>query len=163
MPRLIWLLPVLLAGCMAKPASAPAFRAPAAPIWSAAAFQPTLVAGDWRQVADFQGTAARCDAGAVEIAPSGNALDLRGTLCIAGRPEAFAVSAALVGPGRIQVKGEEWWIIWVDSGYRTLAIATPSGRFGIVLDRGEIPADRLRAAREIFEFNGYRADLMTAF
>lgn len=47
----------------------------------------------------------------------------------------------------------EW--LGVDHGYRTLAIGTPSGRFGFVLDRGPIPADRLDAAREIFDFNGY--------
>ena len=36
----------------------------------------------------------------------------------------------------------------VDSGYRTMAIGTPSGRFGMILDRGAIPPDRLTAARE---------------
>ena len=52
-------------------------------------------------------------------------------------------------------------MIWVDVGYRTLAIATPSGRFGIILDRGALPADRLAAAREIFDFNGYRTEALT--
>ena len=49
----------------------------------------------------------------------------------------------------------DWWVIWADYDYRTLAIATPDGRFGFVLDRGAIPSDRLTAAAEIFDFNGY--------
>lgn len=153
---------MLLAGCLAKPAAAPAFRAAEAPIWSAAAFQPAQVAGTWRQVAGFQPSGAKCAAGAVEITPDATGLRLSGTLCLAGRAETVSGLAPLVGPGRLRVKGEDWWVIWVDSGYRTLAIGTPSGRFGIILDRGAIPADRLEAAREIFDFNGYRTDALTA-
>lgn len=137
-----------------------AFRDAGAPIWSAAAFQPGGVAGTWRQVADMR-TSGSCKAGAVEITPEGQGLRLAGTLCIAGRAEAVSGTAPLVGPGRLRVKGEDWWVIWVDVGYRTLAIGTPSGRFGIILDRGAIPADRLNAAREIFDFNGYRTDVLT--
>jgi apolipoprotein D and lipocalin family protein len=151
---------LLLAACVAKPAVAPGFRAPGDPIWSAAAFQPAQVAGSWRQVADFRAKGG-CDAGAVEIVPEGQGLRLTGTLCLAGKSEKVSGVAPLVGPGRLRVKGEDWWVIWVDVGYRTLAIGTPSGRFGIILDRGPIPGDRLNAAREIFDFNGYRTDALT--
>jgi apolipoprotein D and lipocalin family protein len=49
-----------------------------------------------------------------------------------------------------------WWVLWADVGYRTLAIGTPSGRFGFILNRGgDLPADRMRAAREVLEWNGY--------
>lgn len=163
MPRLILIAAVLLAACVAKPAEGPAFRAAGSPIWSAAAFQPMQVAGSWRQVADFQGTGPGCAAGAISISQAAKGLALSGTLCIAGRPEKVSGTAPLVGPGRLRVKGEDWWILWVDSGYRTMAIGTPSGRFGILLDRGAIPADRLTAAREIFDFNGYRTEALTAF
>ncbi|MFZ1481687.1 MAG: lipocalin, partial [Paracoccaceae bacterium] len=62
----------------------------------------------------------------------------------------------VTGPGRLAVSDmADWWVIWVDSGYRTLAIATPDGSFGFVLDRGRIGADRLAAAAEVFDFNGY--------
>lgn len=161
MPRLTLALVFLLAACVAKPAASPAFRAEGAPIWSAAAFQPGQVAGTWAQVADFR-TSGGCDAGAVQITPEGQSLRLAGTLCIAGRAEKVSGVAPLIGPGRLRVKGEDWWIIWVDVGYRTLAIGTPSGRFGIILDRGVLPADRLNAAREIFDFNGYRTEALTA-
>ncbi|WP_294982188.1 lipocalin [Tabrizicola sp.] len=152
---------MLLAACVAKPASAPAFRAEGTPIWSAAAFQPGQVVGTWIQVADFR-TSGSCGAGAVEITPEAAGLRLAGTLCLAGKAEKVSGLAPLVGPGRLRVKGEDWWVIWVDVGYRTLAIGTPSGRFGILLDRGEIPADRLEAAREVFDFNGYRTEALTA-
>lgn len=112
------------------------------------------------QVADFRAKGA-CDAGAVKITPEAGGLRLAGTLCLAGRPEKVSGVAPLVGPGRLRVKGEDWWVIWVDVGYRTLAIGTPSGRFGIILDRGQIPVDRLNAAREIFDFNGYRTEALT--
>jgi apolipoprotein D and lipocalin family protein len=133
-----------------------------APIWSAAAFQAGQVAGTWRQVATFQPATAACDAGAVEITPGPKGLTLSGTLCLAGRAESVSGLAPLVGPGRLRVKGEDWWVLWVDSGYRTMAIGSPSGRFGFILDRGAIPADRLAAAREIFDFNGYATGALTA-
>lgn len=76
------------------------------------------------------------------------------------------VAGALIptGPGRFAVAGmEDWWVLWVDSDYRTLVIGTPSGRFGFVLDRGEIAPDRLTAATEIFDFNGYTTTALKAF
>lgn len=63
-------------------------------------------------------------------------------------------------PGRFTL-GEkpyqtEYWVLWVDEGYRTAAIGTPSGSFGWILDRAPSGGeDRIKAAREVFEFNGY--------
>jgi apolipoprotein D and lipocalin family protein len=115
-------------------------------------------------VAAFQSGEASCRAGAVDIQPVSGRLQLSGSLCLDGAMRAISGVAAPSGPGRLQVKGEEdWWILWVDSGYRTLAIGTPSGRFGFVLDRGAIPADRLTAAREVFDFNGYETQALQAF
>lgn len=161
MSRLTLTIALVLAGCVAKPVADAGFRAKGAPIWSAAAFQPAQVAGTWMQVADFR-TSGGCGAGAVEIVPEGQDLRLSGTLCLAGKAEKVSGTAPLIGPGRLRVKGEDWWVIWVDVGYRTMAIGTPSGRFGFILDRGAIPGDRLNAAREIFDFNGYRTEALTA-
>ena len=89
---------------------------------------------------------------------------LSGTLCLNGRDVPVAGLAEPVGPGRLRIKGQaDWWVLWVDSGYRTLAIGTPSGQFGFVLDRGAIPGDRLTAAREIFDFNGYATAALRPF
>jgi apolipoprotein D and lipocalin family protein len=152
----------MLAACATKPV-ATGFRAADAPIWSAAAFDTSRATGSWRQVAAFQPTGATCDAGGVEITPDARDLQLAGTLCLAGTQVPVSGKASATGPGRLTVAGEEWWVLWVDTGYRTMAIGTPSGRFGFILDRGAIPGDRLTAAREIFDFNGYRIEALTAF
>jgi apolipoprotein D and lipocalin family protein len=161
--RLILALAVLLAACAAKPPAGGAFRAADAPIWSAAAFDPARAAGTWAQVAGFQAEGASCGAGAVRITPEAGGLRLDGSLCIAGALQNVSGLAQPAGPGRLSVKGEDWWILWVDTGYRTMAVGTPSGRFGFILDRGAIPGDRLTAAREIFDFNGYQTGALTAF
>lgn len=134
-----------------------AFRPEGAPIWSAAAFAPARIEGRWQQVATYSaGNGPGCRAGGAEITRRGGGLFLTARLCLNGLEVAASGPMTATGPGRLSVPGmEDWWVIWVDSGYRTLAVATPSGKFGFVLDRGEIFADRLVAAAEIFEFNGY--------
>jgi apolipoprotein D and lipocalin family protein len=160
--RLILAAALILAGCAAKPPASLSFRDANAPIWSAAAFQAAQVAGTWRQVAGFQPGSPGCDAGALEITPATGGLRLEGSLCLAGGKQNVSGLAVPTGPGRLAVAGEEWWVLWVDTGYRTMAIGAPSGRFGFILDRGAIPGDRLEAAREIFDFNGYRTGALTA-
>lgn len=150
-----------LAACAPKPV-ATGFRAAEVPIWSAAAFAPSQAAGQWRQVAAFQAEGAKCGAGGVEITPEAGAVRLEGSLCLDDRMRDVSGLATVSGPGRLTVGGEEWWVLWVDTGYRTMAIGTPSGRFGFVLDRGAIPGDRLTAAREVFDFNGYRTGALSA-
>lgn len=166
MRRVILGLALLLSACAGERQQADArFRSPEAPIWSAAAFVPTDIAGTWQQVAAYQtGTTGSCQAGAVDIRPVAGGLAIRGTLCLDGTARKVSGMATAAGPGRLAVQGQEdWWILWVDSGYRTLAIGTPSGRFGFVLDRGATPPDRLVAAREIFDFNGYAPAAFRAF
>jgi apolipoprotein D and lipocalin family protein len=52
--------------------------------------------------------------------------------------------------------GAEWWVLWVDADYRTLVVGTPSGSFGIILNRtADLPPDRLAAARDVLAWNGY--------
>lgn len=146
---------LLLAACAGAP-QATAFRTAEAPIWSAAAFAPAQIAGDWRQVAGFATAAGGCQGGGLTFTPVAEGLAVRGTLCLDGRTTAIDSRAWPVGPGRLALAGsEDWWILWVDSGYRTLAVGTPSGRFGFVLDREVAAPDRLVAAREVFAFNGY--------
>jgi apolipoprotein D and lipocalin family protein len=162
MIRVVFPLAILaLVACAPKPTT-DAFRAAETPIWSAAAFQPDQIAGSWQQVASFQPAGATCSKGAVDIASDAQGLRMSGTLCLAGVAQTVSGLAVPSGPGRLVVGGEDWWVLWVDTGYRTLAIGTPSGRFGFILDRGAIPGDRLQAAREVFDFNGYRTDALAA-
>jgi apolipoprotein D and lipocalin family protein len=152
MPRLI-VLALLLAGCAAT-APAPGLRDTGQPIRSAVLFDPARIAGDWHEVATL-GTPG-CAPGAVRVAADGGALRLDGRLCGQGKLAARAVPA---GPGRLALSGQTdpWWVLWVDDGYRTLVIGTPSGAFAHVLDRGRLPPDRLAAVRTVLEFNGYNA------
>lgn len=157
-------LVLFLGGCAGEGQRASVFRAPEAPIWSAAGFAPGQIGGTWRQVAGFAESPGGCQGGGLEITPAGAGLAMKGTLCLNGKAEAIDALARPVGPGRLAVAGEDdWWVLWVDSGYRTLAVGTPSGRFGFVLDRGAIAPDRLTAAREVFDFNGYVSGALRAF
>ena len=48
------------------------------------------------------------------------------------------------------------WVLWVDEGFRTAVIGNPEGTFAWILDRSATGgADRIKAAREILDFNGY--------
>jgi apolipoprotein D and lipocalin family protein len=162
--RLILATVLLLSGCVAGGRQVAGFRHPEAPIWSAAAFAPGQIAGDWRQVAAFSAKAGGCGAGGLTFVPAAGGLAVRGTLCLDGTARAVDALARPLGSGRFAVDGQEdWWVLWVDSGYRTLAIGTPSGRFGFVLDRAATPPDRLRAVQEVFDFNGYVTPALRAF
>lgn len=132
------------------------FRDPRAPIYSSAVLDPGRLGGSWTQVAAF-GPAGGCAPGGVAVMPAGGAVDLQGALCLSGRSVDLRGPATITGPGRITpAGGPEWWVLWVDGDYRTMAIGTPSGEIGFVLDRGPtLPADRLAAVREVFAFNGY--------
>jgi apolipoprotein D and lipocalin family protein len=162
--RIILIAALALAGCTAKPAGPVGFRASDVPIWSAAGFLPAQVAGQWQQAADFAADGAGCSGGQVAFQPDSQGLQLSGRLCLAGKLTDVSGLARPVGPGRLSIAGQEdWWVLWVDSGYRTMAIGTPSGAFGFVLDRDAISSDRLAAAREIFDFNGYASAALRAF
>lgn len=71
--------------------------------------------------------------------------------------------AEIVGPGRLKVSFAsvpfvrgDYWVLWVDEGYRTAVVGSPGGRSGWILNREPtISADRLAAAREVLDFNGY--------
>ena len=157
-------LGVALAACAPAPAGG-AFRNTGVPIYSNAVFQPARLAGDWVQVADFAQVGARaCRPGPVRFGPpEAGALALTAQLCLSGTRQVFNGTAAIAGPGRLALRGaapaglgQTWWVLWVDDGYRTMAIGTPSGDFGFILNRtATLPADRLAAAREVLDWNGY--------
>ncbi|MGQ0565534.1 MAG: lipocalin family protein [Gemmobacter sp.] len=156
MPRLTTLLLVLLAACARDPGPTGAFRSPGTPIYSNAAFDFARLPGTWAQAATF---GAPCAPGRVAIAPDQT---LRARLCLNGAVATATGRIVPTGPGRFRIAGaegplaQEWWVVWVDVDYRTLAIGTPQGGFGFILNRdGPLPDDRLAAAAEIFDFNGY--------
>jgi apolipoprotein D and lipocalin family protein len=150
-PRLSLVLALVLAACAAPQAG---YRDTAVPMFSAALLDPARLPGAWDEAAAFGG--GSCPGGGVTI---GADLSVTGRLCLGGTPATISGRLTPSGPGRFEVAGTgAWWVLWVDSGYRTLAIGTPDGTWGVVLDRdGGLPEDRYRAAAELFDFNGYRA------
>ena len=167
MPRLkhpgLWLA-LLLAGCSAAPvAQKVALRDPAIPIYSMAGLNPARLHGTWTEAAHVAAPgAASCAPGRLSIRPEGDRLRLSGQLCRAGRATPVNRAARYIGNGRLQVEGEAeaWWVIWADYDNRSVILATSSGSFASVLDRGVMPSDRRKAARDMLAYNGYRADLL---
>ena len=163
----------LLAGCAGAPAPQAGYRAAGTPIYSNAVFQPDRLAGRWVQVADFAPAGAgACAARGLTVTPgAAGQLTVDADLCLGGETRRYAGLAEVSGPGRVRLAaadpaglGAEWWILWVDTDYRTMAIGTPSGRFGFILNRGgAVPQDRMTAAREIFDWNGYNVAQLQRF
>lgn len=130
------------------------YRDTTARITSVALFDPALFAGHWQVVAAFDAETCALDV----VATTADEIELADRKC-AG---AVAHSVAqITGPGRFTPKGGtnkavEYWVMWVDQTYRTAVIGTVGGEFGMILNRDpDIPADRLKAAREILDWNGY--------
>nr|WP_152828488.1 lipocalin family protein [Fertoeibacter niger] len=162
---MILLLPILLAACGARgPDVPPAFRDTDRQIYSNAVVQPAQILGEWDQVAGFATPdAGGCGPGRASFAPAPDGLALTARLCLNGVTETFDGTLASLGPGRFAPRGADpagigqpWWVVWLDTNDRTLVIGTPSGAFGFILNRGgPLPPDRLAAAREILDWNGY--------
>ncbi|MEM6386175.1 MAG: lipocalin family protein [Pseudomonadota bacterium] len=140
------------------------YRDPAVNITSMAVFEPERYAGLWYEVASFPTpfqsgcTDTQADYG---LAPDGG-LTVRNACLRNGALSVIEGTASVVGPGRLKVRldgvpfAADYWVLWVDEGYRTAVIGTPSGRAGWILNRSpSIPADRLAAAEEVLRFNGY--------
>ncbi len=169
-------LALMLAACGPRETGGSAgFRAAAAPIYSNAVFDVSRLDGNWVQVAAFAGEGGGtcrtggAETGGAEFARAATGIQVQYQLCLSGKTVAGQGALATTGPGRFAVTGktglrQDWWVLWVDEGYRTMAIGTPSGAFGFVLNRGaDMPQDRLNAAREVFDFNGYANENLRVF
>ena len=134
------------------------FRDTDKPIYSNAQLDTTRLTGRWVQVAGFVPDAASCKPGGVEISAAAPTMTVAYRLCQSGGDIRGNGALQAAGPGRFAVPNQPgpWWVLWADADYRTLVIGTPSGQLGFILNRdGALPADRLAAAREILEWNGY--------
>ena len=170
MRRLLALL--LLAGCAAAPGEEvgglfEVYRDRDVPISSAALFDPERYLGTWYEVARYP---VPFEAGCVGVTAEYGALE-DGSISVKNTcrradgsiRSVIEGSAEVVGRGRLKVSfpsvpfgASDYWVLWVDDGYRTAVVGAPNGRSGWILNREpEIPADRLAAAREILDFNGY--------
>jgi len=144
----------LLTACTPNAGPSPFYRDTSVPITSVALFDPAQFAGRWDVVASYGMETCGFDV----VATKTGVFDLAERGC----SEAIEHSVAtMTGPGRYTPKGgarknAEHWVMWVDQTYRTAVIGTVGGEFGMILNRGrDIPSDRLKAAREILDWNGY--------
>lgn len=150
----------LLASCAGPRQSG--FRDAAQPIASAAMFEPERFAGQWHVVARYPRVADQPCAGEVmnygEGAMRWQCLSADGALLREWAGPALPQNY----PGRFTTAlGDDFglrnlWVLWVDFDYRTAVIGTPDGEAGYIVNRDPlIPPDRMTAAREMLDFNGY--------
>ena len=155
----------LMVGCAAEtpPPEVAGYRDPSALIASKADFDAARFAGRWHQVAHFPDPAIADCAGIVtDWTASGAGFDVtRNCLGPDRRATARARGTAQVRPlGRMSLTLEgadgPLWVLWADTGYRTAILARPDGSGGAIVNREPgLPVDRLRAALEVLDFNGF--------
>ena len=145
-----------LVACAPVPTDPPAtsditFRNPSANIGATTRFDPVRFAGDWHVVARFveTGETAAHDVIAVTYQQGKDRI-----VVVASEG---AQTYAYDGTAVLRPKqGDPLIIMWVDEGFRTAVLGTPSGRVGYILDRKPNPRkDRLKAATEILKFYGW--------
>jgi apolipoprotein D and lipocalin family protein len=145
-----------LVACAPVPTAPPAptdiaFRNLSANIGATTRFDPMRFAGDWNVVARFveTGETAAHDVIAVTYQQG---KDLIVVVASEGAQTYAYDGTAVLRPKQ----GDPLIIMWVDEGFRTAVLGTPSGRVGYILDRKPNPRkDRLKAATEILKFYGW--------
>jgi apolipoprotein D and lipocalin family protein len=155
---LLGLLCLLLTACVST------YRDTDVGITSMAVFDPERYAGLWYEVASYPTPFQQgCTNTQADYAlKDDGTLGVRNACFRDGSLSVIEGTATVSGPGRLKVRldgvpfAADYWVLWVDEGYRTAVVGTPSGRAGWVLNREpSIPADRLAAAEEVLRFNGY--------
>ncbi len=165
---------MLLALAACGPGKRDSYRDAGLSLYSNASFNLASLQGEWVQAAGFQRpNGGRCSGGraAFSAPDAAGRVQLDADLCLSGASVRFSGYADPAGPGRLTLSGADprgigqtWWIIWADVDTRTLVIGTPSGDFGFILNRGgPLPGDRLQAAREILDWNGYDLTRLKVF
>lgn len=158
-----------LAGCANEESGGffAVYRDTEIPISSKAVFDPEQYLGLWYEVARYP---VPFEAGCVGVTAEYGLRDdgLLSVLNICRDADGteksrIAGTAEIVGPGRLKVRfpsvpfvAADYWVLWTDETYRTAVVGAPNGRAGWILNRDPaIPPDRLNAARDVLQFNGY--------
>lgn len=164
LPGLLFSL-IVVASCGAG--VGPSYRDESVTIASSANFDAARYVGRWYEVARYPNRFQADCAGAIAdyaLTETPGVLSVTNTCLDAEGRAAGTISgtATDAGLGRLSVRLEgvpvaaPYWVLWVDEGYRTAVVGAPNGRVGWILNRDpEIPGDRLAAAREVLDFNGY--------
>lgn len=158
---------LVLGACAVEPpapaADGPSYRDPSALIGVTSRFDADRFSGVWYVRAGFDPALGRMAFRMIDT-PKGHAMRLGAFVCDgAGVCGDYAqdLPAAQKGKGRYSVQmpdgaTREFWVLWVDEGFRTAVLGNKQGDFGWIVDRSTTGgADRIKAAREILDFNGY--------
>lgn len=141
----------------------PSYRDQTAPIGITSRFDAKKFEGVWYVRAGFDPSLARMAFRMIDT-PKGPVMRLGAFVCDpAGVCGDYAEDLPVkrMGKGRYSVKmpnglSREFWVLWVDEGFRTAVLGNKAGDFGWIVDRStKGGADRMKAAREILDFNGY--------
>lgn len=141
----------------------PSYRDQSAPIGITSRFDAKKFEGVWYVRAGFDPSLGRMAFRLIDT-PKGPAMRLGAFVCDpAGVCGDFAEDLPLkrMGKGRYSVRmpdgmTREFCVLWVDEGFRTAVLGNKTGEFGWIVDRStKGGADRIKAAREILDFNGY--------
>ena len=140
-----------VAGCVTPPA--PGYRDTVRPLSITTRTAPDLWQGTWhlRAATPGEGAARQFAFDAGRITPGCAPACGRGwTVKPTGANRWHLTNA--------QGQTRDLWLIWIDDSRRTAAFGEPDGGYAWVLDRRPSGgADRIQAAREILDFNGYDA------
>jgi apolipoprotein D and lipocalin family protein len=155
---------VTLAACEPQPAFVPeGFRDTNVAITSSTRFDPKRFSGAWKVVESINPSGFPCQTAfrlnleddrpgySCTFPPSPDGIDWE--------LKYFELEVSAFGRLKYiyeQDFNDPIWVIWVDEDHRTAVLGTPSGRFGMIINRTKtLRSDRLKAAREILAFNGY--------
>jgi len=157
-----FIAPVMLTACLSAPTQQVGYRNADVPLAVTTRGGIGAMQGNWVVRGAFPDSAS---IQSVAIAPRD---DGKVTVNIAQpgcEPECHLLSgtwpAERIAQNRLRLltdsaRDPELWVIWMDEGVRTAVVGTPDGGAAFILDRkatgGE---DRIKAAREILDFNGY--------
>ena len=150
---------VILVGCTAPVQHVDGYRDTNALIGATSRFDLNRFAGVWT-VREYFPT-ERALTGFTVMPGAGDTFtwtETSGQSSGASGAEQSATLGTMIGQGRFTLDWDDhaYWVLWVDEGFRTAVIGTPNGRFGFIADRSpKGGADRIKAAREILDFNGY--------
>lgn len=163
------LMAVILVGCAQEQPILPQvdiFRDPSAQIASQANVSADRMAGRWFIRQGFVNRSRPVTAVTFSTLPNGG-LQMAQTRLTCELDICLNVETLVLleqtGPGRwmpvdppIATSPAEFWVMWMDFDSRTVAIGTPSGEFGWIMDKSRIGGrDRITAARDIMDWFGY--------
>ncbi|WP_267166953.1 lipocalin family protein [Sulfitobacter sp. F26169L] len=155
-----------LGACAATPPTAaygPSYRNPDALIGVTSRYNAQKFAGVWYIRAGFDPALGRMAFRMIDT-HKGQVMRLGAFVCDpAGVCGDFSEDLPVTRLGKGQFRARmpdgqdrDFWVLWVDEGFRTAVLGNKQGNFGWIVDRStKGGVDRIKAATEILDFNGY--------